>query len=197
MRVTIVRDDNTVGVDGVSRTIDLSRMMPEGVSVIQWSGENGHMEYYSDEEANLEFDTITKIQSFVDLWIAAAPIPKPVIIGPYEMITAAQVRIDAAYIGAVEYITGKYPAQEKVSWPRQESEARAWLIDNSTPTPFIDAAAAAREKPKPELIAGIIRKADALAPLHGALTGKRKALMDQIAALGPVPAQEQLNLIQW
>ncbi|SFW21812.1 hypothetical protein [Nitrosovibrio sp. Nv17] len=71
MRVTIVRDDGVVGVDGVFRRIDLSAL-PPGVRAVQWDGMQGHVEY--DDVANTRLDTLSEFQWAVDRWLAA-PFP--------------------------------------------------------------------------------------------------------------------------
>jgi len=114
-----------------------------------------------------------------------------------EMITTAQDRISTAYQAAVDALTAGYPQDEIASWPKQETEARAWLADNTVSTPWVDAAAASRGIAKADFVTLIIGNADALAPLHGALTGKRQKLRDEITALGSTPTQAQLDAIQW
>lgn len=195
MRVTVIKDDNIIGVDGEFRPVTVTGM-PEGVRVIQWDGEKGEMEYYDNATPNSRIDTIDAIQSFIDLWNAAAPPPPPAPT-PEELKAAAHARINAAYGIAVNMLTAGYPENEIASWPKQETEARAWLLDNASPTPWIDSAATARGMSKPDFIALVIGNADALAPLHGALSGKRQYLRDQIDALGDSPTPEQLNAIQW
>jgi hypothetical protein len=71
------------------------------------------------------------------------------------------------------------------------------MLDETVETPWLKGAATARAINVPNLAALIIRSADALAPLHGALTGKRQVLRDQIGGLGDSPTQEQLDAIQW
>lgn len=72
MRVTIIRDDGVVGIDGLFRQIDLSALPPE-IRAVQWSGVSGHIEY--DNAANISLQTITGFQWIVDRWIATAPQP--------------------------------------------------------------------------------------------------------------------------
>lgn len=72
MRVTIIRDDGVVGIDGLFRQVDLSALPPE-IRAVQWSGVSGHIEY--DNAANTSLQTITDFQWIVDRWIAAAPQP--------------------------------------------------------------------------------------------------------------------------
>lgn len=44
MRVTIIRDDNTVIVDGERQTVDCSSL-PADVHALQWDGARGEIEY--------------------------------------------------------------------------------------------------------------------------------------------------------
>lgn len=192
MRVTIVRDDGVVGVNGVFRKVDISGL-PPGVRALQWDGNAGHLEY--DDATNVPISNISPFQKFIDRWTAAAPQPSTT--SAQRLIAAAHERINAAYESAVSTLTAGYPQNEIASWPKQEAEARAWLADNTDPTPWIDGAANSRGIAKQALVTLIIANADALAPLHGALTGKRQMLRDQIDVLGPTATAEQLNAIQW
>lgn len=193
MRVTIIRDDGIVGVDGVFRPVDLSSL-PADIRAVQWNGASGHVEY--SEAANTLLETIADFQPCIDRWIAAVP-PPPAPPTGAEMKAAALDRIDAAYGAAVAAMTAGYPEDEIKSWPKQEMEARAWLLDSSAATPWIDRAAAGRGIAKAELIDRVMANAALFAPLHGELTGKRQKLRDQIIALGDCPAQVQLDAIQW
>lgn len=114
-----------------------------------------------------------------------------------ELIAQAHERINTGYESAVKALTAGYPDTEISSWPKQEAEARAYFVNNATPTPWIDSAARSRGIFKDQLVVLIIQNADALAPLHGALTGKRQILRDRIDALGDHPSAEQLDAIQW
>lgn len=195
MRVTIIRDDSVVGVDGIFRRVDLSAL-PAGVRAVQWDGTSGHLEY--DEGANTPLESIADYQPFFDLWSAAAlssisSIPP----SAAQMRAVALARINAAYESALKALTTDYPEDEIRSWPKQEAEARAWLSDRNAPTPWIDAAAAARSITKAELVEKIISRATAFAPEYGRLTGKRQKLRNQIAELGGEVTQQQLDAIQW
>lgn len=194
MRLTIIRDDGVVGIDGVWRMVNLSGLDPS-VRAVQWDDEKGgHIEY--DDSANATLNNVNSFQIFIDRWIAAAP-PEPDPPTPTEMKAAAHARINTAYAMAVNALTAGYPENEIASWPKQEAEARSWLADNTAPTPWIDSAATARGIPKTDFVNLVIANADALAPLHGALSGKRQYLRDEIDALGDTPTAEQLNAIQW
>ncbi|SCY25916.1 hypothetical protein SAMN05216420_10421 [Nitrosospira sp. Nl5] len=196
MRMTIIRDDGVVGVDGLFRPVDLSTL-PREIRAVQWNGASGHVEYTDSAKAeNTPLETITDFQPFIDRWIAAAPQP-PARPRAAELKAAALGRINEAYGAAVAALTEDYPQDEVKSWPRQEMEARAWLADAGAATPWIDQAAAGRGIAKAELVGRIMAKAALFAPLHGELTGKRQRLRDRIAALGESPSQEELDAIRW
>ena len=114
-----------------------------------------------------------------------------------QRIAAAHARINASYEQAVNALTAGYPATEIASWPKQEEEARRFLADENAITPWLSGAATARGLNKMQFSLLIVANANALAPLHGALTGRRQVLRDQIDALGGSPTQEQLDAVQW
>ena len=94
-------------------------------------------------------------------------------------IKAAKLKeINIAYQEAIATLTPTYPDDERLTFDKQEQEARAWLADNSTSTPFVDALAAGRQMDKSELVGRIIAKADAFAIASGLLTGQRQRYED-------------------
>lgn len=193
MRITVIRDDGIIGIDGDFRTVDLSGMPPE-VHAVQWRDTAGFVEY--DNAANFPLDDIAQVQQYIDMWEAAAP-PAPPELSPAELKAAAHARINAAYENAVNELTAGYPQNEVQSWAKQETEARAYMADNDAETPWLKGASLARRINIQTLAAMIISNADAIAPLHGGLTGKRQALRDAIDALGDSPTQGQLDSIVW
>lgn len=198
MRLTVIRDDGLIGINGEFRAADLSGM-PSDIHAIQWRDSEGHFEYRGGRNAPIQ--SFSALEPYVALWNAAGspsspdpgPGPEPT---PEQMREAAHMRINSAYEAAVSQLVAGYPQHEIDSWAKQEAEARAWLKDNSAPTPWIDSAATTRGIPKPEFIAKVIEQADALAPMHGALSGKRQYLRDAIDALVS-PTQAQLDEIEW
>lgn len=90
--------------------------------------------------------------------------------------------INTAYQQAIATLTPTYPDDERLTFDKQEQEARAWLADNSTSTPFVDALAAGRQMEKAELVSRIIAKADAFALASGSLTGQRQRYEDLLDA---------------
>lgn len=190
--MTIIRDDSTVGIDGVFRIVDVASL-PAGVRAVQWKGTIGEAEH--DVGINTPIDSIAAYQTIIDLWTAAEPVP--FVPSDAQRIAAAQLRIANAYDAAVQAMTAGYSPEEISSWPKQETEARAWLLDSTKATPWTDAAASARSLTKSLFVTKVIANADAFAPVHGQLTGKRQKLRDQITALGASPTQAQLDAIQW
>lgn len=86
--------------------------------------------------------------------------------------------INALYQQAIATLTPTYPDDERLTFDKQEAEARAWLADNTAPTPFVDALATGRQMDKAELVNRIIAKADAFAFASGLLTGQRQRYED-------------------
>ena len=104
------------------------------------------------------------------------PEPEP---EPLETVKARKLEeINFAYEQAISTLTPTYPDDERLTFDKQEQEARAWLADNSTPTSFVDALAVGRQMDKAELVNRIIAKADAFAIASGLLTGQRQRYED-------------------
>lgn len=103
-----------------------------------------------------------------------------IVLGPElaELKTAKLAEINTAYQQAIAKMTPGYPDDERLTFDKQEQEARGWLADNSFPTPFVDALAAGRQMEKAELVSRIIAKADAFAIASGSLTGQRQRYED-------------------
>lgn len=102
---------------------------------------------------------------------------------PFSQIKIDKLgEINALYQQVIATLTSTYPDDERLTFDKQEQEARAWLADNSTPTPFVDALAAGRQMDKAELVSRIIAKADAFAIASGLLTGQRQWYEDMLDA---------------
>jgi hypothetical protein len=85
-----------------------------------------------------------------------------------------------------------YPEREQQTFPKQEQEARAFIVDATAATPMIDALSLNRGIGKVSLASRIIAKADAFAAYSGMMIGYRQKLEDQITAAN---TQEQLDAI--
>ena len=84
----------------------------------------------------------------------------------------------------MQAIAAGYPPSERESWPVQTSEAYALLADDTAPTPWIDAAAAARGLDRIELAQRIAAKDAQYRVISGTLSGVRQCIEDQIDAAG-------------
>lgn len=80
MRVTIVKDDNTVIVDGKSQTVDCTSL-PVDFHALQWDGAHGEIEYSlvvcdhchgRNKKPNEMISDLAPYSRFVDAWKVAA-----------------------------------------------------------------------------------------------------------------------------
>jgi len=71
-KVTIVKPDNKVIVDGVDRIVDCSGQAAN-LHAVQWDGSAGEVEY-NDGTPNAIIDSISAYQSLIDAHAAAAPV---------------------------------------------------------------------------------------------------------------------------
>lgn len=90
-------------------------------------------------------------------------------------------KANADFETAISSLTSSIPASEISTWTKQEQEARAYLLDSTASTPFIDAICLARGCEKSYLVGKIIEKADAYAVAVGTLTGVRQKLEKEIS----------------
>ncbi|MBY5940257.1 hypothetical protein KUW00_05065 [Halomonas sp. DP5N14-9] len=111
-------------------------------------------------------------------------------------------RINAGYQHALSAILNDYPDAETLSFDKQEREARTWgewqEVGGTEPaTPYLDAMLAERPIGKGELVARILAKADAFVAAHGAATGRRQRLEDDIKAAREAEDRDALEAITW
>lgn len=107
-----------------------------------------------------------------------------------QKIAAINHAADLSLVG----ITKPYPESERLSWDKQEQEARAWLAASSTATPLIDAMISGRGTDKTDQVNRIIQKADAFAAQSGLIFGKRQAYVDQLDAATTVAEVEAITV---
>ena len=89
-------------------------------------------------------------------------------------------RINVDYNRAVEALVSDVPDREVDTWPKQESEARAWLLDNEAFTPLLDGMIETRGDTKEYLVGKIIEKADIYAIEVGRLLGEKQRLEKEL-----------------
>jgi len=81
MRVTIIKNDNAVYVDGVAVSIECSALPPD-FHALQWddasgAGEIEHETVDGQRKPNLAIDSLGPYQVFLDTWKANAPSQQP------------------------------------------------------------------------------------------------------------------------
>lgn len=126
--------------------------------------------------------------------IAKLPLPVPSI---SELKQKKRLEINSAFEQSIQQITAGYPASEKSSWLKQESEARAFIANHSAPTPLVDHLSAERGVPKSELVTRILAKSDLFAAASGQLIGKRQRLEDQLDILDESATAADWDAISW
>lgn len=102
--------------------------------------------------------------------------------------------INSAYEYEMSEIFNKYSELVQKTWPRQESEARGYIVDPEYPTPLIDALSRERGIDKSELVSRIIYKSDAWASASGIATGRLQRLEDRILSASTVEEIENIKL---
>jgi hypothetical protein len=82
----------------------------------------------------------------------------------------------------INVAVASYPEMEKLTFAKQESEARAFVANSVAPTPMMDALAMNRGITKVDLANRIIAKADFFATYAGEVIGHRQKLEDRVNA---------------
>ena len=90
--------------------------------------------------------------------------------------------INAAADNALAALTDPYPQAEKLSWDKQEAEARGFLSDPAALVPLVSQIAAARGLDITALCLLIVANADNFVTVSGLVFGKRQALSEQLEA---------------
>lgn len=97
---------------------------------------------------------------------------------------------------ALSVLRSEYPESEIMTWNKQESEARAWMRDNTRPTPLVDLIASQRNIDKVLLINKIIEKSDQYAYAVGSAIGRRQMLEDKVKSVA-VGQESKLDQIKF
>lgn len=87
-------------------------------------------------------------------------------------------------------------AGQAMTYQRKEVEARAWLIENRTATPFLSAEASARGMTVADLAPEVIQLADAWVAIGAGIEGLRmgaKAAVGRAISLGAIVAASKVN----
>lgn len=204
MKLSIIPDDNTVVIDGERFEIDCADLLAQGIHAVQWGwfGERGHIEFKSAEDGskpeNELFDDLERFQPLIDAWRAAKglkenpPPPEPPTLDEAKATALKAVNDRCAL--ELEAVRAGYPDDEVQSWAKQESEARAYVADETATTPLLSAMSEARGVELAVLAAKVIEKADFFAVASGRAIGTRQACEDAIDAAQTV---EEALAVTW
>lgn len=141
---------------------------------------------------------ISDNQELADVLTRQAPAASVVaLISLAKMKELKRVEINATFEQSMQQITSGYPSNEVSSWAKQETEARAYVANNSAATPLLDALASSRSVNKAELVTRIIAKADLFAGISGTLIGRCQGLEDDLDALSATATAEDVAAIVW
>lgn len=191
-KVTVVPADHLIIVNDEALIFQFDA--PENMHALQWRGDTGNTEWTDGPNKSLTAeDYDEQVSPFVALWegekkrLEAELAAAEEVYNSIENVKARKLNeINSLYQQAIATLTPTYPNDERLTFDKQEQEARAWLADNSTSTPFIDALAAGRQMDKTELVNRIIVKADVFAIASGLLTGQRQRYEDLLDAANTV-----------
>lgn len=109
--------------------------------------------------------------------------------------TAALARVNDGYTAATAVLSAGYPDAERASWDIQVEEAKDATAADGAATPWLDAAAGAREIDRMTLAAKILALNTAYRSIHGTLSGTRQRLESTV--MDPASTIESLAKISW
>lgn len=88
-------------------------------------------------------------------------------------------------------------AGQAMTYQRKEAEARGWINDQETATPFLDAEAAARSVTLADLAVEVVRLADAWTATGAAIEGARMGAKAAVARAGTLGAIVEASKVDW
>jgi hypothetical protein len=89
MKVTIIKPDGIVGVDGIFINIDLSSL-PDNLRVVQWQNNSGHVEW--TDQSNTDINSLSDYQWVIDAWQAEKSIVDSMASDPYYGLNIDQTK---------------------------------------------------------------------------------------------------------
>lgn len=105
MRVTIIKDDNAVNLDGMRRTVDCTDL-PADFHALQWGGTSGEVEYRMtrcdhcsarSKKGNVLISDLSPYQKYVDAWhVEDARVRAEQAAALAAALAAAEAKADAA-----------------------------------------------------------------------------------------------------
>lgn len=95
---------------------------------------------------------------------------------------------------ALTAILDTYPTSERLSWDKQEQEARAYMADKSAETPLLSVIASERGITRQVLVAKVMAKSAAFTALSGRVFGLRQKYESRIQAATTLTELREIQL---
>lgn len=114
-----------------------------------------------------------------------------------ELIRAASTSQIDAMAEAIRMSFLTPGAGQAMTYQRKEAEARAWINDQQTATPFLDAEAAARDVTLADLAAEVVRLADAWTATGATIEGARMGAKAAVARAETLGAIVEASKVEW
>lgn len=111
-----------------------------------------------------------------------------------EARTRKLAELRQACDAATADLKAPYSDTERLTWERQERQARAFMDDNQAVTPLMDELAAKRGLERPEMAQKIITKANAFEAAAAEAIGTQQALEDVVKAATTVA---EIEAVEW
>jgi len=186
VRDNYIRVQNGTYLDSVVCVGD-SSMLPNigvGYDYLQWGTDAWMEKYYIDLNNHVQSFTakqLAVLDTLVTNWVQ--PLGQEGNPTLKQAKDLKQSELTKAFNANVKTLTLAQD-HEMASWKKQEDEARAYLVDNTVATPFIDNLLIARNlgETKDALIVKILAHVDAYALAYSSLLGKSQNLTVQVSA---------------
>jgi len=117
---------------------------------------------------------------------------KPIDINDYKNPLLELISSKSQYY--VESLISTYPDFEKLTFETQKSEARGWVLDNTTKTPNVDILALNRGVDREVILSKINTKADQFERVSMAIAGQRQKFQDLIDNATTVEELDTINI---
>jgi len=115
-----------------------------------------------------------------------------------ELLSVKQVKqfeINQKADASLSGITAAYPESERLSWNKQELEARSWLNDQAAKTPLLSGISRSRGIELENLIEKVIIKSDAFAVRSGLVFGCRQMLEEMVETASTVGDVNSIEIV--
>jgi hypothetical protein len=121
---------------------------------------------------------------------------------PWEVTRAAAIAqqieaINLNYSETIREMVKDTPDFERESWSKQEQEAKSYIADPLSNTPYVDALSSSRGISREILLSKIIEKVTLYEYAHAYFTGLRQAKEDALKAMPHDCTLEDIQAVTW